>query len=44
MVPLAPDAPGDNRLVYTAPGPELTQPHDSSGVSLLERREKARCW
>ena len=34
-MPLAPDAPGDNQLVYTALGPGLTQPCDSTRISLL---------
>ena len=33
-MPLAPDASGDNQFVYTALGPELTQPCESTRVSL----------
>ena len=33
-MPLAPDASGDNQLVYIALGPGLTQPCESTRVSL----------
>ena len=44
VVPLAPDAPGDNHLVYTALGSEMTQLCDSPRVSFLGRTEMAHCW
>ena len=43
VVPLAPDAPGDNQFVYTSLSPELIQPCDSPRFFLLGKVDMAHC-
>ena len=43
MVPLAPDAPGNNQFVDKSLSPEHFQPHDSPRFSLLGKADMARC-
>lgn len=43
VVPLAPDAPGDNQCVYTSLSPELIQPCDSPRFFLLGKVDMAHC-
>ena len=43
VVPLAPDAPGDNQFVDTSLSPDHIQPHDSPRFSLLGKANVAYC-
>ena len=43
VVPLAPDAPGDNQFVYTSLSPEPTQPYDSPRFSHFGKVDMAHC-
>ena len=43
MVPLAPDAPGDNKFVDTSLNPEHIQPRGSPRFSLLGKADMAHC-
>ena len=43
MVPLAPDALGDNQFMDTSLSPEHIQPHDSPRFSLLGKADMAHC-
>ena len=43
VVPLAPDAPGDNQFVDTSLSPDHIQPHDSPRFSLLGKADMPHC-
>ena len=43
VVPLAPDAPGDNQFVDTSLSPEHIQPRDKPRFSLLGKADMAHC-
>ena len=43
VVPLAPEAPGDNQCVYTSLNPEWIQPCDNPRFFLLGKGDMAHC-